>query len=60
MIRPPSTCLCTTFNFLTNTTIETIQAGHLGDIWHHPLEKNATDRSDRAERILEKRQEKYD
>ena len=29
-IRQPPTCLCTTSNFLTNTTIETFQAGHLG------------------------------
>ena len=29
-IRQPLTCLCTTSNFLTNTPIETFQAGHLG------------------------------
>ena len=29
-IRQSPTCLCTTFNFLTKTTIETFQAGHLG------------------------------
>ena len=59
MRQTTSDLLVYNLQFLTNTTIETFQAGHLGVIWHHPLEKNATDRSDRADRILEERQEKY-
>ena len=39
-IRQPPNFLCTTFNFLTNTTFETLQADHMGrHLATHPREK---------------------
>ena len=50
-IRQPPTWLCTTSNFLTNTTIETFQAGHLGKHVATTSRRNTTNkvRQDRNE-----------
>ena len=62
-IRPPPTCMCTTSNFLTNTTIETFHFGrHRAttprDKYHKQVRQDRDDRQGRGDR--QDKQAKYD
>ena len=62
-IRQSPTCLCTTFNFLTKTTIATFPAGHLGrhltttsgEKYHKRVRQDKENRTYRTDRTLRKK-----